>query len=153
MSNIIPFESALASRFRDLNLQWLEAYFYVEPHDKELLENCKINIIDKGGHIFFYKKGTVIIGTFALIKVSSLVFELGKMAVDIEQRGKGIGQEMMSYCIEYAKNMGWNKLILYSNTSLANSIHLYKKNGFKEIPIESDNPYARGNIKMELDLN
>lgn len=152
MSNILPFESGLASHFRDLNLQWLEAYFYVEAHDKELLDNCEATIIDKGGYIFFYKEGEEIIGTFALIKVSSSVYELGKMAVDSKERGRGIGQKMMHYCINFARKMGWTKLILYSNTSLSNSIHLYRKNGFHEIPIETDNPYARGNIKMEFNV-
>jgi hypothetical protein len=43
-------------------------------------------------------------------------------------------------------------LILYSSTILENSIHLYRKYGFIEVPIDSDIKYARGNIKMSLNL-
>lgn len=152
MKQIISFRPELAGHFRDLNLEWLEKYFYVEDHDKELLENCQQVIIEPGGYIFFYQEGDDILGTFALIPLGDSVYELGKMAVKESARGKGIGQKMMSYCLEFAKGKPWSTLLLYSNRSLENSIHIYRKFGFQEVEIEKDNPYARGNIKMELKL-
>lgn len=149
MEQIIPFSPALSDHFRDLNLDWLEQYFYVEPHDHELLDHCEEVIINKGGYIFFYEQDGFISGTFALIKISEDVFELGKMAVSKAMRGKGIGQKMLQFCLSFAQQEGWKKLILYSNTSLENSIYIYRKFGFIEVPIDVDNPYARGNIKME----
>lgn len=149
MNNIIPFTNALAFHFRDLNIEWLENYFYVETHDADLLNNCKELIIDQGGYIFFYKEGDAILGTFALIKISDSIFELGKMAVTPKARGKGIGQQLMQFCIGFAKNKKWKKLILYSNTKLENSIYIYRKFGFKDIKMEEIKPYSRGNIKME----
>lgn len=149
MEQIIPFSPALSDHFRDLNLDWLEQYFYVEPHDHELLDHCEEVIINKGGYIFFYEQDGSISGTFALIKISEDVFELGKMAVSKAMRGKGIGQKMLQFCLSFAQQEGWKKLILYSNTSLENSIYIYRKFGFTEVPIDVDNPYARGNIKME----
>ena len=109
-------------------------------------------IIDKGGYIFFYQERDKILGTFALIKITDSICELRKMAVSPEHRGKGIGQKLMDYCIEFAKSKNWEKLVLYSNTKLENSIYIYRKYGFIEIPIEKNNPYSRGNIKMELEL-
>ncbi len=153
MERIIPFSPELSDHFRDLNLDWLEQYFYVEPHDRDLLDHCEEVIINKGGHIFFYQKDDLICGTFALIKVTEDTYELGKMAVSKVARGKGIGQKMMRFCIDFAQQAGWKKLVLYSNTSLENSIHIYRKSGFIEVPIESGNPYARGNIKMEKNLS
>ena len=150
MGKIISFKPELAHVFRDLNLDWLQQYFYVEPHDEELLGQCEEVIINKGGYIFFYEEDAEILGTFALIKISENDYELGKMAVDKKYRGKGIGQKMMRFCIEFSQKKHWKRLILYSNTSLEKSIYMYRKYGFKEIPIEHNNPYARGNIKMEL---
>ena len=152
MNNIIPFSNNLASNFKDLNIEWLEKYFYVEPHDADLLNNCKEEIIDKGGYIFFYKEKEEIIGTFALIRTSKNIYELGKMAVTLKYQGKGIGQMMLQFCIDFARSNNWKKIILYSNTKLENSIYIYKKYGFIEIPIEDNNPYERGNIKMKMDL-
>ncbi len=59
----------------------------------------------------------------------------------------------MRYSLDYARSKGWKKLIIYSNRKLENAIHIYKKYGFREIPIEDNNPYARGDIKMELLLS
>jgi len=152
MGKIIPFRPELAEVFQDLNLEWLQHYFYVEPHDEELLSQCEEVIINRGGYIFFYEEAGEILGTFALIKIAENEYELGKMAVDNKERGKGIGQQMMRFCIGFAQEQSWKRLILYSNTSLENSIYLYRKYGFKEVPLEQKNPYARGNIKMQLRL-
>ncbi|MCF6224431.1 MAG: GNAT family N-acetyltransferase [Flavobacteriaceae bacterium] len=152
MVKIIPYSDSFKQHFIDLNIEWLETYFYVEEHDADLLNNCKKIIIDRGGFIFFYQENDTILGTFALIKVTDSIFELGKMAVSPEVRGKGIGQKLMQFCIAFSKKNKWDKLILYSNTKLENSIYIYRKFGFNKIEIEVENPYARGNIKMELTL-
>ena len=52
---VIPFSDKYAKTFHDLNMEWLEKYFYVEEHDKEVLENPKSYIIDNNGYIFFAK--------------------------------------------------------------------------------------------------
>jgi ribosomal protein S18 acetylase RimI-like enzyme len=46
---------------------------------------------------------------------------------------------------------GGKRIILYSNTKLETAIALYRKLGFKEIPL--DGPYKRSDIKMELLLS
>ena len=150
--NIIPFDPIYAQDFATLNVAWLEKYFVVEPHDVDLLERCEITIIDRGGYIFFAKIDTEIAGTFSLIKIDHGVYELGKMAVSPKFQGQRIGQQLMTFCIDFAEKQHWTKLILYSNTILGNAIHIYKKYGFKEIELESNSPYQRSNIKMELVL-
>ena len=124
--------------------------FLCGTHDKDLLERCEEMIIDKGGYIFFYQEEKKILGTFALIKIKNNVFELGKMAVTESDQGRGIGQKLLFFCLGFSKAKKWEKLVLYSNTKLKNSIFIYKKFGFKEVSLETENPYERGNIKMEL---
>jgi N-acetylglutamate synthase-like GNAT family acetyltransferase len=147
---IISFEEIYAKAFYQLNIEWLETFFYVENFDKEVLSNPKKYIIEKGGYIFFLMENTEVIGTVALMKKKEKVYELTKMAILPEKRGEKMGQYLMEYCIDFAQNMRLNKLILYSNTLLENAIHIYKKKGFKEIPVEKNCPYKRSNIKMEL---
>lgn len=153
MGHIIPFSSKYAADFLVLNKAWLDEFFYVEAHDLDLMSRCKEEIIDKGGYIFFYQEAGAVVGTFALIKVDEGIFELGKMAVSEEQRGQGIGQEMMRYCLNYGKEQHWKKILLYSNTKLNNSIHIYRKFGFAEVDLERGNPYERANIKMEYNYS
>lgn len=150
---IITYSPQYAAAFKALNLEWLEHFFYVEPHDEEVLGNPEKYIIEPGGNIFFVKENDRILGTVALMKMEEGVFELTKMAVSPDARGKNIGQQLMQFALDYAKKQGWERLIIYSNRKLENAIHIYKKFGFKEIPIEQNNPYGRGDIKMKLELS
>jgi N-acetylglutamate synthase-like GNAT family acetyltransferase len=145
---IIPFSKDLKEPIKILNLEWLTKYFRVEPKDEIVLSNPQAEIIDKGGFIFYAKLNDTIVGTVSLLKTDSSTFELSKMAVTDVVQGLGVGKKMMEYCIDFAKNNDIKKLYLYSNRSLLSAIHLYKKYGFEEIPLESG-IYERADIKME----
>lgn len=64
---IIPFDETASKDFYNLNIEWLDAYFYVEPFDEEVLSKPEHYIINKGGHIFFAKIDDMIVGTVALM--------------------------------------------------------------------------------------
>jgi len=148
---IIPFREEFTTHFRDLNIAWLEKYFFVEDHDKEVLGNPKKYIIDQDGYIFFALYNTKVVGTVALMNENE-GYELTKMAVSPNYQGLKIGQLLLQHCIDFAISNQWDKLLLYSNTVLENAIYIYKKYGFKEVELEPDSPYLRSNIKMVLNL-
>ncbi|WP_300437251.1 GNAT family N-acetyltransferase [Christiangramia sp.] len=150
---IVSWEPKYSEDFKDMNLYWLKEFFWVEPHDENVLGNPEKYIIEPGGKIFFVKESEEIIGCVALMKIKDDIFELTKMAVKPEYRGKKIGQQLMNYTLEFARKKDWDQLIIYSNRKLENAIHLYRKYGFVEIPIEENNPYSRGDIKMKLNLS
>jgi GNAT superfamily N-acetyltransferase len=150
---IIEFENRYAKDFYNLNIEWLQTYFYVEPYDDEVLSKPQEYIIDKGGHIFFALLDGIVTGTVALMPTKeTAVFELTKMAVSPNHRGFKIGQQLMQHCIDFATSHQYKSLMLYSNTKLENAIYIYRKYGFVEISMEPNSPYKRGNIKMVLDL-
>jgi GNAT superfamily N-acetyltransferase len=150
---IISYTPEFASEFKKLNIAWLEKYFWVEPHDEEVLGDPNKFIIEPGGAIFFVKENEDIIGTVALMKMEDGIFELTKMAVTPAAQGKKIGQLLMEHTINFAKEKKWEKLIIYSNRKLENAVYIYEKYGFIEIPLEENNPYSRGDIKMKLNLS
>jgi len=147
---IISYQEKYAPSFFELNIEWLESFFYVEDYDKEVLGNPDKYIINSGGHIFFVLDNEEVIGTVALMPISETVFELTKMAVAPNQRGKKIGQQLMQHCIDFSKENNLEKLIIYSSRKLENAIYIYRKYGFIEIPVEADCHYNRCDIKMEL---
>ena len=149
---ITLFKPQYAQVFYDLNIEWLETYFYVEGFDREVLSNPYEYILNEGGHIFFAVENNEAIGTVALMKRGDGAFELTKMAVQIDQRGKKIGQQLLQHCIDFAQEHKFKKLFLYSNTLLENAIYLYRKYGFVEVEQETDVPYKRSNIKMDFPL-
>ncbi len=149
--NIIQYKSEYSNNFYELNIEWLKTFFYVEPYDEEVLSNPEKYIINNDGYIFFAKLNDTIVGTVALMPKDG-IYELTKMAVSPKHRGYKIGQKLMQHCIDFAKELVLDKLILYSNTILENAIYIYRKYGFIEIPVEENCPYERCNIKMELKL-
>ena len=149
--NIIAFEEQYATDVYDLNVAWLQEYFYVEPYDEKVLSNPKEFIIQNGGFIFFAKINTEIVGTVALINQGNF-FELSKMAVKPNYQGKKIGLQLMQHCIKFARSKKWESITLYSNRKLVPAINLYTKIGFQEITLEKDVHYERSDIKMRLDL-
>ncbi|MDB4923574.1 bifunctional helix-turn-helix transcriptional regulator/GNAT family N-acetyltransferase [Mucilaginibacter sp.] len=148
---IVPYQPKYKSAFKKLNEDWITQYFKMEESDYKYLDHPEENILKKGGYIFMaiYKDKPV--GTCAIVKMSDEQFELAKMGVAPDAKGKGIGFLLGSACIEKAKEAGAKKLYLESNTILKPAISLYHKLGFKKIT-GPPSPYERSNIQMELSL-
>lgn len=149
---IIDFQEKHAEAFAQLNFEWLDTYFYIEDYDREVLTQPKKYILDKGGKIFMATVQGEPVGTVALIYREPRVFELSKMAVSPKFQGLRIGQKLMYFCINKAAEMELDKIYLDSNTRLTPAISLYQKVGFSEIPVPTDTPYERCNIRMELKI-
>jgi len=148
---LLDYDRVYDQIFHDLNIEWLETFFYVEPHDTEVLQNPKSYIIDNEGYIFFAKFNNEIVGTVALINEKEC-YELSKMAVSPKYQGLKIGQKLMDKCIQFSKEQGWDQIMLYSNRILTPAINLYRKVGFEEVELEKDVYYERADIKMVLRL-
>ncbi|GEM55693.1 GNAT family N-acetyltransferase [Flavobacterium branchiophilum NBRC 15030 = ATCC 35035] len=144
---IIPYTETLKTHIKTLNYEWLNKYFRIEPKDEIVLSNPTEAIINTGGYIFYAAKDEEIVGTFSLLYICQHEYELSKMAVKEGTQGLGIGQLMMTFAVDFAKQQNFKSLILYSNRSLKPAIHLYEKFGFEEIPLESG-VYERADIKM-----
>lgn len=150
---IIEFEERYAKDFAALNYDWISKDYKIEEHDREILDDPFNYIIGAGGQIFFALIGEKVAGTVALIKMDEETSELAKMAVSTEFRGYNIGLKLINACIEYSRKKGKKRIILESNTKQIAAINLYKKVGFKEIPLDPNTPYARANIRMEKKLD
>lgn len=149
--SIIPFAPNLTEHFVRLNKAWIERYFRIETEDEKVLQDPQTFIINKGGYIYFAVYNEMIAGTFALQKWDATTLELSKMAVDETLAGQKIGHALLEAAIAKAKEAGASTMILYSNTILKPAIHLYKKFGFAEVPLEHAH-FERANIKMKKEL-
>jgi N-acetylglutamate synthase-like GNAT family acetyltransferase len=149
MITIVPYTENYKEAIKILNYEWLEKYFEIEPNDIVQLSNPQVEILNKGGKIYFALHDDDVVGTVSLLKVSNEEFELAKMAVTEKCKSAGIGKLLMEHCIAEAKKLNAKKLTLVSNTKLEAAIHLYRKYGFVEIQLPTDMHYKRGNIMME----
>ena len=148
---ITAYETKHQPYFEKFNRQWIEELFVMEPVDEFVLTNPGIAILDGGGSILMAEYNGVVAGTVALRKVDNNTYEFTKMAVDKNFRRKGIAEALSYASFEKAKQLGADKVILYSNTKNAGAIKLYEKLGFKHVEVEAG-VYERANVKMIIGI-
>lgn len=145
---IVDYTPDLAPHFRDLNVEWLEKYFVVEPIDDRVLGDPDTTIIAGGGAILFARVDDAIVGTVALKHHGGGVYELTKMAVTGRRQGAGIGRRLLQACLDRYENLGGKRLFLESHSSLAPALHLYESAGFKHTARAAASDYARADVYM-----
>jgi len=150
---IIDFEPRHKKIFKELNAEWIDTYFVMEPMDLKSLDHPQEYVINNGGAILMANYNGETVGTCALVRMKEgpYDFEVAKMAVSPGVRGKGIGWILGEAIIEKARQLGAKTLYIESNTKLKSAISLYYKLGFKKI-IGMASPYERCNIQMLLKL-
>lgn len=149
---IIDYSPEFHDDFKRLNYEWIEKYFRLEEADHHSLNDPEKKILKPGGYIFMARHNHEIVGTCALIKLDSNIYELAKMAVTDKAKGKGIGWLLGQAAISKAHELKAQKIFLESNTILKPAINLYQKLGFRKV-VGQPSPYQRCNIQMELEIN
>ncbi len=147
-ASIVEFRPELAGAFRDLNVEWLEKHFRVEPIDRLILDEPEERIIATGGLILFAELQGEIVGTVALKHHGGGVYELTKMAVTPRRRGAGIGRDLLAACLERYRRMGGNRLYLESHSSLLPALALYASAGFVRMDPPAPSVYGRADVYM-----
>lgn len=154
--SIVEYSPIYQADFKRLNIEWIETYFRVEPHDLEQLDHPELYILPNNGQIFFAKLGDVIVGCVAMVNMGlsakgELNYELAKMAVSPDAQGRGIGKRLCRVALDYARQLGVKTVWLESNRTLTPALTMYASVGFQEVP-SIPTPYARADIRMEVNL-
>ena len=105
---------------------------YADPHLNTLFEVYQAEneiyfVVDEDGIIL----GGCGIGN--LIDSEFKICELQKMYLAKEARGKGIAQELMQKCLEFAKQVGYDKCYIETLPFMKDAQKLYIKSGFTYI--------------------
>ena len=152
-TEIVAYEEQYRSTFRNLNVEWISAYFELEENDLKMLDHPEEYILNRGGKILVALYRGEPSGVCALIKMDDdeYDFELAKMAVSPKAQGKNLGFSLGKAIIHEAKRAGAKNLYLESNTVLQPAIKLYEKLGFQKIT-GHPSPYKRVNIQMALNI-
>lgn len=138
--------------FEALNRAWIERHFRVEAADRKMFDDPEGTIVNRGGAIFFLLVDGWVRGTCALVPAGEGVYELAKMAVAPEARGRGHGARLMKAALDWARNHDARSIFLLSNTVLAPALRLYERFGFRTVRRGPHPDYDRADIEMALDL-
>jgi putative acetyltransferase len=149
------FQQGDEDAFRRLNEAWISKYFRLEEKDRQSLNDPHTYILSPGGQILMALRGRQPVGCCALYARDDGSYELAKMAVAEQQRGQGIGRQLIEHAIAYARGHQIPRLYLETNSSLTNAIHLYESVGFCHVPPEriEPSPFARADVYMEMFLS
>ncbi len=149
---IRPYRAGDTPAFRDLNLDWLRAFFRVEAKDEATLSNPEATILAPGGQILLADVDGRAVGCVALVPMPDGAYEVAKMAVTPKSQGYGVGRLLMQAAISWARNRGARRLYLESNARLAPALHLYESAGFCHLPPHARpaSPYARADVFMGM---
>ncbi|MEC3952150.1 GNAT family N-acetyltransferase [Nocardia sp. CDC153] len=151
---VAPMSSPADARaFKDLNMEWIEKFFSVEPADLATLDHPE-KIVDGGGEVLIARIDGEAVGCVALVQEHPGVFELSKMAVSPRFQGRGIGRVILTEAIERVRGLGAKELFLASNARLAPAVHLYESIGFTHVPPSElpPSPYDRADVFMRYPL-
>jgi putative acetyltransferase len=145
---IVEFAPEHAEAFRTLNEAWISKYFTLEAKDRQVLNDPRGKILDKGGRIFMAIEAGEPVGCVALLKMTDGGYEVAKMTVSETLRGSGLGRLLMQRCIDAGAEDGVPRLYLETNSSLGPALGLYTAMGFEHLaPAETE--YVRADVFME----
>lgn len=139
--------------FRSLNQAWIEQHFVLEDEDRRQLEDPVQAYIEPGGVILIAELEGRPVGCVAIVPDGTGAWELSKMAVAPELRGRGVGRALLERTISRARDLGAESLFLGSSRKLPNAVHLYEALGFRHVAPETLHlPYDRADVFMALML-
>lgn len=80
-------------------------------------------------------------------------WEIMKFAAKGMYTGTGAGSACLKACTDYARARRVEKIIIVSNRRCVQAVHLYRKFGFAEIPVDKRKfPFERADIAFEMAL-
>lgn len=70
-------------------------------------------------------------GSICIQKVNEDIAQLGLFLVEPGVRGTGYGNRLVQTAIDFCKEIGFKKIILWTNSELISARRIYTKNGFE----------------------
>ena len=95
----------------------------------------KYNQLDEINEVIVVYKNNVLVGAGSIRYYDEKNVELKRIYISPAFRGQGIGTKLVSLLIEWAKELGYQRVLLETGEKLTESVALYKKLGFERIPI------------------
>jgi putative acetyltransferase len=139
--NIRSFSPSDSMSVRNMVLDVLaDEGFQYDPAKDHDLDNIEGFYLKNGGAFFVAVDDGVVIGSSAVRRVSHDTCDIKRIYVRKSHRGKGIGFELFSKALEFAKQ-NYYLVTLKTDASLDVAICMYLKNGFVLVKVDQHTLY------------
>ena len=150
---LVSYNPKYKNEFIEMNKYWISSMFVMETEDEHELDNIE-PYIENGGQIFFaLDDNNSVMACCMIAPRDDGNWEIMKFAAKGMYTGTGAGSACLKACIDYAREQGVERIIIVSNRKCVQAVHLYRKFGLIEIPVDKEKfPFERADIAFELFL-
>jgi GNAT superfamily N-acetyltransferase len=109
---------------------------------------------ESGQRIWVVELGGKLVGCIAIVRNAEGVAQLRWFLLTPETRGKGLGKRLMEEAVEFSRQAGYRRIILWTFSELEAAIALYRRWGFRKTEEKAHHIWGRDLVeeKYELDL-